>query len=121
MQSAETVLGVISEHGRRGLPLVRIYRQLYNRDLFLYAYGRISRDGGATFGAPQEVLAAPAVTPGTVEGTVVAEGYTLCNTVPAGVGIVPPGKPHAGRIIVGWIAAWPCREALRARAPSQSS
>ena len=65
----------------------------------------ISRDGGATFGAPQEVLAAPAVTPGTVEGTVVAEGYTLCNTVPAGVGIVPPGKPHAGRIIVGWIAA----------------
>jgi hypothetical protein len=65
----------------------------------------ISHDGGATFGAPQEVLAAPAVTPGTIAGTVVAEGYTLCNTVPAGVGIVPPGKPHAGRIIVGWIAA----------------
>src|SRR5258705_3481597 len=65
----------------------------------------ISRDGDATFGAPQEVLAAPAVTPGAVSGTVVAEGYTLCNTVPAGVGIVPPGKPHAGRIIVGWIAA----------------
>src|SRR5881392_723175 len=65
----------------------------------------ISRDGGATFGAPQEVLAGPAVTPGAVAGTVVAQGYTLCNTVPAGVGIVPPGKPHAGRIIVGWIAA----------------
>ncbi len=65
----------------------------------------ISRDGGATFGAPQEVLAGPAVTPGAVAGTLVAQGYTLCNTVPAGVGIVPPGKPHAGRIIVGWIAA----------------
>src|SRR6266436_602517 len=65
----------------------------------------ISHDGGATFGAPQEVLAAPAVTPGAVAGTIVAQGYTLCNTVPAGVGIVPPGKPHAGRIIVGWIAA----------------
>jgi hypothetical protein len=65
----------------------------------------ISRDGGATFGAPHEVLAAPAVTPGAVAGTVVAQGYTLCNTVPAGVGIVPPGKPHAGRIIVGWIAS----------------
>jgi hypothetical protein len=65
----------------------------------------ISHDGGATFGPPVEVLAAPAVTPGAVAGTVVAEGYTLCNTVPAGVGIVPPGKPHAGRIIVGWIAA----------------
>jgi hypothetical protein len=65
----------------------------------------ISHDGGATFGAPQEVLAGPAITPGAVAGTIVAEGYTLCNTVPAGVGIVPPGKPHAGRIIVGWIAA----------------
>src|SRR5256885_1587063 len=65
----------------------------------------ISHDGGATFGLPIEVLAQPAVTPGAVTGTVVAEGYTLCNTVPAGVGIVPPGKPHAGRIIVGWIAA----------------
>ena len=65
----------------------------------------ISKDGGATFGQPQNVLAAPAVTPGAIAGTVVAQGYTLCNTVPAGVGIVPPGKPHAGRIIVGWIAA----------------
>ena len=65
----------------------------------------ISRDGGATFGPPQEVLAGPAVTPGAVTGTLVAQGYTLCNTVPAGVGIVPPGKPHAGRIIVGWVAA----------------
>jgi len=65
----------------------------------------ISHDGGATFGQPQEVLAGPAITPGAVAGTIVAQGYTLCNTVPAGVGIVPPGKPHAGRIIVGWIAA----------------
>jgi hypothetical protein len=65
----------------------------------------ISHDGGATFGAPIDVLSAPAVTPGVIAGTVVAQGYTLCNTVPAGVGIVPPGKPHAGRIIVGWIAA----------------
>src|SRR5467141_2733011 len=65
----------------------------------------ISKDGGATFGAPQEVLAGPALTPGAVAGTLVAQGYTLCNTVPAGVGIAPPGTPHAGRIIVGWIAA----------------
>ena len=65
----------------------------------------ISRDGGATFGAPEEVLAGPAVTPGAIAGTLVAQGYTFCNTVPAGVGIVPPGQPHAGRIIVGWIAA----------------
>jgi hypothetical protein len=65
----------------------------------------ISHDGGATFGAPQEVLASPAVKPGAVAGTLVAQGYTFCNTVPAGVGIAPPGTPHAGRITVGWIAA----------------
>src|SRR5207245_10385181 len=65
----------------------------------------ISRDGGATFGAPQEVLASPAVTPGAVSGTLVAEGYTFCNTVPAGVGIAPPGTPHAGRIMVAWVAS----------------
>jgi hypothetical protein len=65
----------------------------------------ISHDGGATFGAAQEVLASPAVTPGAVSGTLVAQGYTFCNTVPAGVAIAPPGTPHAGRIFVGWIAA----------------
>ncbi len=65
----------------------------------------ISHDGGATFGAPQEVLASPAVTSGAVTGTLVAQGYTFCNTVPAGVGIAPPGTPHAGRIFVAWIAA----------------
>src|SRR6266436_550018 len=67
----------------------------------------ISHDGGATFGAPQEVVASPAVTPGAVAGTLVAQGYTLCNTVPAGVAIAPPGTAHAGRILVGWIAADP--------------
>ncbi len=53
----------------------------------------ISRDGGATFGVPQEVLTSPAVTPGAVTGTLVAQGYTFCNTVPAGAAIVPPGLP----------------------------
>jgi len=65
----------------------------------------VSTDGGATFGAPVEVLTSPAVTPGAVAGSLEAEGYTFCNTVPAGVGIVRPGLPHAGRIYVGWIAS----------------
>jgi len=65
----------------------------------------ISFDGGKTFGAPQEVLASPAVTSGAVSGTLVAQGYTFCNTVPAGVQIVKPGQLHAGRIYVAWIAA----------------
>jgi hypothetical protein len=60
----------------------------------------ISTDGGAHFGPPIDVLANS-----SIPGAVVAQGYTMCNTVPAGVGIVPPGQPHAGRIIVAWIAA----------------
>ncbi|MGE5289652.1 MAG: hypothetical protein ACM3ML_21165, partial [Micromonosporaceae bacterium] len=47
----------------------------------------ISTDGGAHFGAPVEVLANS-----SIPGAVVAQGYTMCNTVPAGVGIVPPGQ-----------------------------
>jgi group II intron reverse transcriptase/maturase len=47
MRNAETVLGIIRERGRRGLPLERVYRLLWNRDLFLLAYGRIAKNHGA--------------------------------------------------------------------------
>jgi hypothetical protein len=43
MRNAETVLGVIRERGRSRLPLEDIYRQLYNRDLSLLAYGHLYR------------------------------------------------------------------------------
>jgi group II intron reverse transcriptase/maturase len=57
MRNAETILGVISERGRRRLPLEDIYRQLFNRDLFLRAYGRIYRnDGAMTPGATPETV-----------------------------------------------------------------
>jgi hypothetical protein len=35
MQSAETVLGVLRERGRRGLPLTQLYRQMFNKALYL--------------------------------------------------------------------------------------
>ena len=55
MQSAETVLGVLRERGRRGLPLDELYRQLFNPQLYLLAYGRIYANKGAmTPGATQE-------------------------------------------------------------------
>ncbi len=38
MRNAETILGIIRERGRRRLPLDNIYRQLYNRELYLRAY-----------------------------------------------------------------------------------
>ncbi len=57
MRNAETVLGVIRERGRRRLPLEDIYRQLYNRDLYLRAYGKIYRnDGAMTPGSTPETV-----------------------------------------------------------------
>jgi group II intron reverse transcriptase/maturase len=47
MQSAETVLGVLRERGRRGLSLEELYRQLFNPQLYLVAYGRIYANKGA--------------------------------------------------------------------------
>src|ERR671922_2207259 len=59
MRNAETVLGVIYARGRQGLPLEDIYRQLFNRDLYLRAYGRLYRNDGAM---------TPGVTGETVDG-----------------------------------------------------
>ncbi len=57
MQSAETVLGVLRERGRRGLPLEELYRQMFNPQLYLLAYGRIYANKGAmTRGATQETV-----------------------------------------------------------------
>ena len=57
MQHAETVLNVIRERGERGLPLENIYRLLYNRNLYLRAYGRISSNKGAlTKGVTAETM-----------------------------------------------------------------
>jgi hypothetical protein len=47
MQDAETVLGVLRERGRRGLPCNELYRQLFNPQLYLLAYGRLYSNHGA--------------------------------------------------------------------------
>jgi group II intron reverse transcriptase/maturase len=59
MQSAETVLGVLRERGRRRLPCDELYRQLFNPQLYLLAYGRIYANKGAM---------TPGVTGETVDG-----------------------------------------------------
>ncbi len=47
MQNAETVLGVLRERGRRGLPCDELYRQLFNPHLYLLAYARLYSNHGA--------------------------------------------------------------------------
>jgi group II intron reverse transcriptase/maturase len=48
MQDARVYLGLVRERGKKGLPIKRVYRQLFNRDLYLIAYGKIYRNAGAT-------------------------------------------------------------------------
>jgi hypothetical protein len=47
MQRAETLLEIIHERGKRGLPLERLYRHLFNPELYLRAYGKIYRNDGS--------------------------------------------------------------------------
>ena len=55
MRTADTILGLIGERGKKGLPLERVYKLLYNRDLYLMAYGKIYRNVGAmTHGVTDE-------------------------------------------------------------------
>ncbi len=59
MQTAETILNVIQDRGRRGLKLERIYRQLFNSELYLQAYANLYSNKGAT---------TPGITKETVDG-----------------------------------------------------
>ena len=55
MQEAEVVLSVLRERGRKGLPFTQLYRQMFNKDLYLLAYGNIySNQGAMTPGASGE-------------------------------------------------------------------
>jgi group II intron reverse transcriptase/maturase len=55
MQEAAVVLSVLRERGRRGLPCTQLYRQMFNKDLYLLAYGNIYPNQGAmTAGAGGE-------------------------------------------------------------------
>ncbi len=57
MQTAETVLSIIQERGKRGLPLTHVYRLLFNPALYLHAYGKIYRNKGAmTKGSTAETV-----------------------------------------------------------------
>jgi group II intron reverse transcriptase/maturase len=57
MQETQVYLELIQERGRKGLPLERVYRQMFNKNLYLTAYGKIYRNAGA-------------MTPGTTKETV---------------------------------------------------
>lgn len=57
MQKAETVFDVIHRRGEKELSLERIYRQLYNKELYLKAYTKIySNKGAMTAGVTEDTV-----------------------------------------------------------------
>ena len=59
MRNAKTILNIIRTRGQRQLPLKRVYRLLYQPNLYLRAYGKLARNKGAL---------TPGVTSETVDG-----------------------------------------------------
>jgi hypothetical protein len=53
MQDTNTYLKLLQERGKRGLPLQRVYRQLFNRNLYLSAYGKVYKNAGALTPGPR--------------------------------------------------------------------
>lgn len=64
MRRADRILNVIRERGKRKLPVERLYRLLFQRDLFLRAYAKLYGNAGAM---------TPGVTEETVDGMSVAK------------------------------------------------
>ena len=57
MRKPDTVLAIMPERSKWGLQPDYLYRQLYNRDLYLRAYGRLYRNHGAmTAGVTAETV-----------------------------------------------------------------
>src|SRR2546421_3959462 len=91
MQSAETVLGVLRERGRRGLPVNELYRQLFNPQLYLLAYGRIySNKGAMTPGPTQET--ADGMTMEKIEAIIDAIRHERYRFSPVRRVYIPPEK-----------------------------
>ncbi len=72
MREAKTILAIIQERGKKGLPLERVYRHLFNRDLYLMAYGKIYRNAGAM---------TPGITPETVDSMSLAKIDAIIEAV----------------------------------------
>jgi group II intron reverse transcriptase/maturase len=52
MREAETILNIVRVRGQRGLPLQDAYRLLFQRDLYLRAYGKLYANQGAMTPGP---------------------------------------------------------------------
>ncbi|MES2789248.1 MAG: reverse transcriptase domain-containing protein [Planctomycetota bacterium] len=65
-------LDIFADRGSRGLPLERLYRELFNPEFFLKAYAKIRANDGAM---------TPGVTEETVDGMSVAKIHRIIETI----------------------------------------
>lgn len=57
MQNADTILQAMWKMGEKRIPLTRVYRNLYNEELYLRAYSRLYRNEGAlTMGTENDTV-----------------------------------------------------------------
>jgi group II intron reverse transcriptase/maturase len=75
MHNTQRKDAIHEERGRRGLKLERLYRELYDLDRYLQAYGKLYRNDGAR---------TPGVTPETVDGTSVEKMKRIIQSLQDG-------------------------------------
>src|ERR1017187_4546885 len=103
MQKAEVVLGVLRERGRQGLPLTQLYRQMFNRELYLLAYGNIySNQGAMTPGASEET--ADGMSEGKIEEIIGLMRHERYRFSPARRVYIPKKK---GKLRPLGLPSWP--------------
>jgi hypothetical protein len=96
MQTTEAYLGLIRERSKRGLPLERVYRQLFNRNLYLTAYGKIYRNvGSMTPGVTDET--ADAMSLGKIDSLIETLRFERYQWKPARRTYIPKKTGHKKR------------------------
>ena len=114
MQNAETVLSVLRERGRQGLPLNELYRQLFNPQLYLLAYGRIYSNKGAMTPGP-DAETADGMTLGKIERIIDALRHERYRLKPVEAAL----HPQEGRgAAPAWSAIVVPQAARRSGAPA---
>ena len=72
MRTAETILNIIQDRGKRQLPLDDVYRQLYNPAMYLRSYAKLYNNEGAM---------TPGITEETVDGMSMEKIATIIEAI----------------------------------------
>ena len=114
MRTADTILNIILDRGKRKLPLDDVYRQLYNPDFSLRSYAKMYKNAGAmTPGTTGETVDGMSL--GKIDRVIEAIRYERWNWPP--VRRVYIDKPKGGKRPLGipdWSPKVVAHSALRA-------